>query len=103
MIIKMESQRYDSVTTCSRRVACHQICCYLIVLTLLATFFGLAVPRLPPRAQLALALLQAITTAGMLIATFLTSCTDPVDSVLLEYRNGSKNEVRRKARECLYC
>ena len=79
MIIKMESQRYDSVTTCSRRVACHQICCYLIVLTLLATFFGMAVPRLPPRAQLVLVLLQAITTAVLLIATLLASCTDPVD------------------------
>ena len=95
---------YEKVNTFSQRVEISQIIAYCLVIAQLIIFLaGVQTNYVSLTYRIVMNLFILTAFCVMVLAAVKVSLIDPVDSILLEYRNGDQQKVISMLDHCLYC
>ena len=89
----MESKsRYKPVTSFSRRPCVNQIISYLVIVSENISFWALIQNNYTSlSSRWTMIVLFSISTFVLMVAALCASCSDPSDSVMIEYKNGNRS------------
>lgn len=88
--------RYEKVNTFTRQISIGQVASYTIVIVVLIVFLTAVQKNYDnSNTRIVMVALILLSFCCLVIATMITSKIDPVDPVLVEYRNGDRSKISR--------
>lgn len=98
------ANHYEKVNTFSRSIEISQIITYCVILAQIIIFLAAIQTNYASIHYKIIMNFFVLTPFCILVlAAFKTSSIDPVDEVLVEYRNGEQQKVMTNLDSCLYC
>ena len=95
---------YSTVNTFTRPIKSNQLISYILVLSLFIVFFAAIQNNYQNQStRITIIILFVIDFVIVLVTGLIASKIDPVDPIMLIYRNGDKNEIIQYLDQCLYC
>lgn len=83
---------YEKNTSFTKRPGVPQIGSYIVFLLETVLFYSIVLPKLQGTAQPVLGVLYSLSLIGLVACTIACSICDPSDRIMIQYRNGSREE-----------
>jgi palmitoyltransferase len=101
---QMNQDKYEPVNTFTREIKLNQIISYTLVISLFVVFFAAVQNNYQNQTtRIVMMVLFLIDFCGLLVTACIASKTDPVDPMMLIFRNGDRQQIVNYLDSCLYC